>query len=288
MTLVKIVDVTPRDGLQDATGYVPVADKVALARDLFHAGIHAVEVASFVHPRWVPLLADGEAVLSQLQDLPGEWIALAPNLKGVERAMAAGANTVTLVVSASESHNKANLNRSRDETLSQLTEATRRAHEAGLKVRGAISTAFECPFEGVVPINSVAFIAERYCDMGVDELGIADTLGTATPIQVKQRVCVVQSIAPKIPLALHLHDRLGWGLANVAMAYEHGVRIFESALAGLGGCPYAPGAAGNLDTEKLVTFFQAQGLATHIDVSQLPWIRQRLLNVIAQQLAPPN
>lgn len=285
---VKIIDVTARDGLQDAGGYVPISDKVQLVQGLYQAGVHSIEVTSFVHPRWIPLLADGEKVLAEVHEIPAEWIALVPNVKGVRRAIAAGARTVTLVVSASESHNRANLNRSREETLAILQDAAALARQAGLRVRGAISTAFECPFEGKVPLGAVVDMAERYCRMGVDELGLADTFGTATPTLVKERVGVLRQALNTVPLALHLHDRLGWGLDNVEVAYDAGVRIFEAALGGLGGCPYAPGAAGNLDIEKLVGYFHARGIVTGIDLSRLPPLRKRLLGVIDRKLPPPT
>ena len=286
MDPVRITDVTPRDGLQDASGYVPVEDKVALIKGLYAAGIHTIEVTSFVHPKWIPLLSDGDQLLSQIQGLSGQWVALAPNAKGVSRAIAAGVHTVTLVVSASESHNRANLNRSQKETLALLADATHLAHRAGLRVRGAISTAFACPFEGVVPLSSVLKVAEAYVAMGVDELGLADTIGTATPVQVKERVLALRDLT-YLPIGLHLHDRFGWALSNVAMAYEYGIRLFESAVAGLGGCPYAPGAAGNLDTERLVTFFHSQGIETGIDVSRLEAVRKAVIAVLERRLPPP-
>ncbi len=288
MDAVRITDVTPRDGLQDALGYVPVEDKVALVNGLYAAGIRTIEVTSFVHPKWIPLLPDGDQLLSRVQGLNVEWVALVPNAKGVSRASRAGAHTVTLVVSASESHNRANLNRSQKETLTLLEEATLLARKVGLRVRGAISTAFACPFEGIVPLSSVQKVVEAYLKMGVDELGIADTIGTATPAQVKQRVLALRDMTQSVPIGLHLHDRFGWALANVAMAYEYGVRMFESAVAGLGGCPYAPGAAGNLDTERLVAFFHAQGIETGIDVSRLEAVRKDLLAVLERRLPAPS
>lgn len=288
MEQVVIMDVTPRDGLQDAEGYVPLEDKVALIQELVEAGVHSVEVTSFVHPTWIPLLADGDRLVPLLRRLKGEWIALAPNERGVERAVASGVSGVTLVASASESHNRANLNHSRTETLAILRRAAERAHSAGLKVRGAVSTAFDCPFEGTVPIASVMTVVEAYLAMGVAEIGIADTIGTANPAVVKERVRTVNDVRGTVPLSLHLHDRYGWALANVSIAYEYGVRHFETALGSLGGCPYAPGAAGNLDTEKLVSFFAAQGIATDIDLAKLATARERLFGVLSQRLSVPE
>ncbi len=250
--------------------------------------MRAIEVTAFVHPRWIPLLPDGDLLFGRVRDLDAELVALVPNPKGAWRAIRAGADTVTIVVSASESHNRENLNRSQSETLALLKEATRIAHEAGIQVRGAISTGFACPFEGVVPLSQVERVTEAYLQMGVDELSIADTLGTATPREVKSRVVKIKEMAGTLPLGIHLHDRLSWVLANVAMAYEYGVKRFESALAGLGGCPYAPGAAGNLDTERLVTFFHAQGIETGINVSLLESVKKDLLAVLDRHLPPPK
>jgi len=288
MAAVRIIDVTPRDGLQDATGYVPVPDKVQLIQGLFGAGVQAIEVTAFVSPRWSPFIADGEEVLGQLRDHRGEWIALVPNVRGVQRAIRAGVDAVTLVVSASESHNRANLNRSRDETLNLLQDAARLARQQGLRIRGAVSTAFDCPFEGRVALSAVLEVVARYLAMGVDEIILADTLGTATPRLIKERVQAMKAVAPEKTVGLHLHDRRGWGLANVAVAYEYGVQEFEAALGGLGGCPYAPGSAVNLDLERLVEFFEAQGISTGIAGDRLVEVRQRVLSVIAQGLPAPE
>jgi hydroxymethylglutaryl-CoA lyase len=284
-----ITDVTPRDGLQDATGFVPMEDKVALVEGLVSAGFTHIEVTSFMHPLRIPMLPDGDLLVPRVAHLSQYLVALAPNIRGIERAIAAGVPAVMLVASASESHNQANLNRSRTETIAILAEAAHYAHSQGLRVHGAISTAFECPFEGSVPVAQVAEMAEAYHQMGVETLNLADTLGTATPRMVKERIRVVREVTDAaIPLGLHLHDRQGWALANVAMAYEWDVRHFESALGGLGGCPYAPGAAGNIDTERLVAFFEAQGIDTGVDLDGLASLRRQLLSVIAKRLPAPE
>ncbi len=284
----QITDVTPRDGLQDAMGYVPLAEKIALIEGLVQAGLTSIEATAFVHPKWSPLVSDADILIPQLRHLDAEWIALVPNDYGLQRAIRAGVTTITLVVSASESHNQKNLNRSRADSLALLSIVTTRAHDAGLRVRGAISTAFDCPFEGRVPLSSVMTVAEKYLAMGVDEIGLADTLGTAHPALVKERIVALSSLCGPVPLGLHLHDRYGWALANVAIAFEYGVRHFESALGGLGGCPYAPGAAGNLDTERLVQFFMAQGENLCVDLDRLQSVRQRLFTVLSQHLSTPS
>lgn len=289
MDAVVITDVTPRDGLQDATGFVPLEEKVVLVEGLLSAGFSYVEATSFVHPLRIPMLPDGDLLVPRVRHASGQLVALAPNVKGVERAIRAGVPVVTLVASASESHNLANLNRTRHETIVILSEAARYALENGLRVRGAISTAFECPFEGLVPVAQVVELAETYREMGVEAVNLADTIGSATPTMVKERIRAVRgAIGDSIPLGVHLHDRLGWGVANVAIAYEWGVRHFESALGALGGCPYAPGAAGNIDTETLVGFFEAQGINTGVDRDKLPALRERVLRVIAENLLPPQ
>lgn len=285
MHQITIVDVTPRDGLQDASGYVPVEDKVALIEGLVAAGVRVVEVASFVHPKWIPLLADADSVVPRLSHLSIDRVSLAPNERGVVRAAAAGSTSVTLVASASEGHNRANLNKSRAETLAELRQAVKRARDAGLRVRGAISTSFDCPFDGVVPLQNVLYMAEGYLDMGVDELSIADTIGSATPNGVEDRVKALNGIRGAVPLSLHLHDRNGQALDNVAVGLHLGVTCFESALGSLGGCPYAPGAAGNLDTEHLVQFIERQGLGTGINLEALAPVRERLLKVLARRLS---
>ncbi len=280
-----LTDVTPRDGLQDATDFVPLEDKVALVTGLASAGFRHIEVTSFVNPDRIPMLCDADFLAPRVAHLSQDLVALAPNIKGVQRAIAAGIPAVMLVASASESHSQANLNHSRTEMLTILAEAASYAHAHGLRVHGAISTAFECPIEGTVPIAQVVELAEAYRAMGVATLNIADTLGTATPNSVKARIRALRDVADaSMPLGLHLHDRHGWALANVAMAYEWDVRHFESALGGLGGCPYAPGAAGNIDTEQLVRFFEAQGVPTGIDLDKLTALRHQLLAVIDKNL----
>lgn len=286
---VVITDVTPRDGLQDAGGFVPLEEKVALVQGLTEAGFRRVEVTSFVHPKWIPMLVDGDELLRRLpESLRDRWVALVPNAKGVERAIQAGVGCVMLVASASDRHNRANLNHSRQETTAILKDAAAIAKAHGLTVHGAISVAFDCPFEGRVPLKNVVEMADAYQQMGVEQLNLADTIGTATPQLVKHRIRAIQeSIGSDVSLGLHLHDRFGWGLANVAIAYEFGVRHFESALGGLGGCPYAPEAPGNMDTERLVTFFEAEGIRTGIDLERLAHLREHVLAVVARGLKPP-
>lgn len=286
---VTIIDVTARDGLQDASAFVPIEAKRELLQGIRDAGILTAEAASFVHPRWVPMLPDAEEVMAFAKTLPEvEWIALVPNLRGMERAVAGGGmGAVTVVCSASEEHNRANLNRSRQETLDDLSRVVALAHRHGIRVRGAVSTSFDCPFVGKVPLADVLWVTESYLAMGVDEISVADTIGTANPRMVTERISAINAVRGTVPVSLHLHDRFSWGLANVAVALEQEVRRLECALGGLGGCPFAPGAAGNLDAERLIPFLTAQGIETGVDLDRLGQVRRDLLEVIAKGQAAP-
>jgi hydroxymethylglutaryl-CoA lyase len=285
---ITLIDVTARDGLQDAEGFVPLEAKLALLRGVAEAGFTMVEATSFVHPRWVPKLADADEVYDGVRDIGGvEWIALVPNRRGLERALIHRVQSITVVCSASDAHNRANLNRSRDETLRELAELVREAHRHQVRVRGAISTAFDCPFSGPVPLGEVMAVAEAYLAMGVDEMSLADTLGTANPKSVGQRVRALNQIRGRTPLSLHLHDRFGWALANVAMALDAGVQHLECALGGLGGCPFAPGAAANLDAERLIPFLDAMGIRTGIDLEKVRQVREALWAVLERRLPIP-
>lgn len=287
---VTLLDVTPRDGLQDAPAFVPLSEKQALLQGLAAAGIRKSEATSFVHPRWVPMLPDAEEVMQFARGIPHvQWIALVPNLRGLERALAiGGASAITVVCSASEAHNQANLNRTREQTLHELERVVDVAHQSGVAVRGALSTTFDCPFSGTVTVDEVAWVAERMLAIGVDEISVADTMGTADPQAVCDKLSAINQIRGQVPVSLHLHDRHGQALDNVQMALELGVRQFEAALGGLGGCPYAPGAAGNVDAERLIPFLEERGWSTGIDVAKLAAVRQRLVKVLSQGLPAPR
>lgn len=285
---VSLLDVTPRDGLQDASGFVPVAIKRQLLAGLRDAGYRRVEAASFVHPRWVPMLPDAEEVMAHAATLPDvEWIALVPNLRGFERAYQAGARSLTVVCSASESHNRANLNRGRTDTLAELREVVVATHSRGTRVRGAVSTAFRCSFEGRVAVQDAVWVAEAYLDMGIDELSIADTVGSASADEVEETLKAIVSITGSTPISLHFHDRDGHALANVAVALDLGVTRFECGIGGLGGCPFAPGSGANLSVEHLASFLRANGLDTDIDLERVRQLRAMLDACIAQGLVPP-
>jgi hydroxymethylglutaryl-CoA lyase len=280
---ITIVDVTPRDGLQDADHLITTGQKLQLIRDLLAAGVRHIEVTSFVHPKWVPQMADADQVAANLpRQADVTYSALVPNMRGYERARAAGITEVALVVSASEAHNRANLNRSISETLAQLGEVAAQAHADGIALRGAISTSFGCPFEGAVPISAVARIAQAYAGMGVQHIAPADTIGVANPRQVYELFHYLRKeLPPTVTLAAHFHDRQGYGLVNVFAAIQAGITRFDTALGGLGGCPYAPGAPGNLATEVVVDFLEQMGLATHISREKLAQARTRLLEALS-------
>jgi hydroxymethylglutaryl-CoA lyase len=285
---VSILDVTPRDGLQDASGFVPVAIKRALLTGLREAGYRRVEATSFVHPRWVPMLPDAEEVMAHAATLPGvEWIALVPNLRGFERAQRVGVRSLTVVCSASESHNRANLNRSRSDTLAELKEVVRGAHGRGARVRGAVSTTFRCAFEGRVAVAEAVRVVEAYLAMGIDELSVADTVGWASAEDVEETLGAILRVTGSVPVSVHFHDRDGHALANVAVALGLGVTRFECGIGGLGGCPFAPGAGANLSVEHLVPFLQAEGLDPGIDLDRVRQLRNMLDACIAEGLAPP-
>lgn len=282
-TSVTVVDVTPRDGLQDAAAFVPTAKKLAFIEALIDAGVRNIEATSFVHPRWVPQLADADDLGARLPRREGVvYSALTPNMRGYERARAAGVDEIVLVISASESHNKANMNRSIDDSLAQLSEVAAQARKDGTAMRGGVATAFGCPFEGAVAPEAALRIARGYVEMGVHLVSLADTIGIAQPRQVYELFTRLRAETPaEIPLAAHFHDPRGFGLANVFAALQAGVTTFDAAVGGLGGCPYAPGSTGNLSTEALVGFLEAMGLATGVALDRLAAARAQILADIA-------
>jgi len=267
---VRIVEVGPRDGLQNEPASVPTTEKIALIRLLAAAGLREIEATAFVHPKWIPAMADAAAVLAGVPCDGGiRYHVLIPNMRGYERAIAAARpDEICLVCSASESHNHANLNRSTEESLAELATVAARARANGITIRGAVSTAFWCPFEGRVPEARVVWVATQYAAMGVKEVGLADTLGAADPAHVRSLVRQVRS-AVGCSVALHLHDTYGMALACVLAALEEGITCFDGAIGGLGGCPYAPGAAGNVATEDLVFMLHRLGVRTGVNENAL-------------------
>ncbi|MCL6631703.1 MAG: hydroxymethylglutaryl-CoA lyase [Alicyclobacillus herbarius] len=282
---VVIQEVGPRDGLQHEPGFVQTQTKVELVQRLVDAGCRRIEVSSFVHPRWIPALADADEVFASLRRVSGvEYSALVPNLKGLERALAARVDAVSVFMSASETHNRKNINKSIAETFPVLQPVIRQAKAAGLRVRGYVSTAFGCPYEGPVPVDQVVRVSQHLLEMGVDELSIGDTIGVAVPTQVEH---LLSELAPHIPLsrvALHFHDTRGTALANIYAALEVGVSTFDASIGGLGGCPYAPGATGNVATEDVLYMLEGMGVATEIDTNRLMEVSEWLESELGRPL----
>ncbi|MBK8223193.1 MAG: hydroxymethylglutaryl-CoA lyase [Candidatus Obscuribacter sp.] len=267
---ITVFEVGPRDGLQNEAGQVETADKVALIEALAQSGLKHIEITSFVSPKWIPQLADGLAVARQLQ-LPSDvqTSALVPNLKGYEGACAAGLKQINLFLSASESHSKKNINKSVAEALSTMKEVAAAALADGKRIRCYVSTVFACPYEGPVKPEQVVMVVEGLLQMGVHEISLGDTIGAANPRQVKEVLDRLSGVVPLPRLALHFHDTRGTALANVVAGIESGVTIFDSSLGGLGGCPYAPGASGNLATEDLVYMLEGMGIKTGVNLERL-------------------
>jgi len=263
---VTVVEVGPRDGLQNEASAVPADAKVRFVEALAEAGLPVVEVTSFVSPRAVPQLADADEVLPAVQRREGvRYPVLVPNLRGLERAVAAGADAIAVFTAASEGFARANINMTIAESLAAFAPVLEQALMAGMWTRGYVSTAFGCPYDGAVEPSAVARVASELAALGCAEVSVGDTIGVARPEQVPGVVAAVAERVPLDRIALHLHDTSGRALDNVAAGLEAGVRTFDSSAAGLGGCPFAPGAPGNVATEALLRFVHRQGLETGVD-----------------------
>lgn len=269
-TRVAVVEVGPRDGLQNESTEIATPDKIAFVDRLSAAGLGAIEVSAFVSPKWVPRLSDASEVFAGISRRPGvRYTALVPNVAGLDRARAAGAIEVAVFAAASEGFSRRNINQSIDESLDTYRGVCARALESGMRVRGYVSTAFGCPFDGPVLPAAVARVAGALADMGAFEVAIGDTIGIAHPGQVPE---VVHAVAERVPLeriALHFHDTRGTALANVLTALRLGITTFDASAGGLGGCPYAPGATGNLATEDLVYMLNGLDIQTGVDLAAL-------------------
>jgi isopropylmalate/homocitrate/citramalate synthase len=267
LSRVKVVEVGPRDGLQNEKGVVSTADKIHFIDLLSRAGFSVIEATSFVSPRAVPQLADAADVMAGIARPSGvRFAALVPNEKGMERALAAGVDEIAVFTGASETFVQHNINTSIDGSIANFRPVVAMARERNVRVRGYISTAFGCPYEGAVTPEAVAAVAEKLLALGVDELSIGDTIGVATPNQVAEVTQALLAYTTLDQLAMHFHDTRGTALANVLAALELGVSIFDSSAGGLGGCPYAPGASGNLATEDLLYMLRGLGVETGIDL----------------------
>jgi len=267
---VKVVEVGPRDGLQNVQEVIPTESKIAYIEKLVKAGCRYIEVTSFVHPKWIPQLADSKALYSQLPREEGvHYIALVPNLKGMETAIEVGVQEIAIFTSASETFSQKNTNASVTESLHRCREVAEIAQKHKIPFRGYISTAFGCPFEGSVSPNRVVEIADELFDMGVYEVSIGDTIGIAVPSDVERLLNKILGRFGPDRIALHMHDTRHTALANILRGLDLGITTFDASSGGLGGCPYAPGASGNLATENLVYMLNKMGITTNIDLKKL-------------------
>ena len=261
------VEVGPRDGLQNEAASISTADKIAFIDRLSAARLPVIEVTAFVSPKWVPQMADAAEVLAGIARRPGtRYMALVPNQKGLERALAARIDIAAIFAASSETFSQRNINQSIDASFEMYAGVARDALAAGVPVRGYLSTAFGCPFEGDVPIDRVVALSKRLLDLGCYEVAVSDTIGIAHPGQVRAVVGALITVIPRERIALHFHDTRGTALANVLAAIDLGIRTFDASAGGLGGCPYAPGASGNLATEDLLYMLQGLGAAGDIDI----------------------
>ncbi|HUP96431.1 MAG TPA: hydroxymethylglutaryl-CoA lyase [Usitatibacter sp.] len=283
-------DVAVRDGFQIEKAFIPTATKVELINQLSRTGLHKIEVTSFVSPKMVPALADANEVLAGIERVPGViYVALVPNVRGAQNAAASPRkpDEVNAVVSASETHNRANINRTHEQSLGELPTMVKVAHEAGLKITMSLSTTFGCPFEGHVNEDVVMDFVGRFRDLGFDGISLADTTGMANPRQVRELTGrVLERFPPpdETYYTLHFHNTRGMGLANVVAGIEAGVRSFDGSLSGLGGCPFAPGATGNICTEDMVNMLEDMGHDTRVDLAKLLAVARRVPVVVGHDV----
>ena len=282
---VKVVEVGPRDGLQNEAAAVPTADKIAFVDALSGAGHSVIEVSAFVSPKWVPQMADAAAVFAGIARRAGtRYTALVPNVEGLDRAIAARVDEVAVFAAASETFSRRNINQGIDASLERYRDVCDRARAASLPVRAYVSTAFGCPFEGAVDPSAVTRVAAALMQMGAYEVAISDTIGIAHPGQVPRVLDAVTAALPLAQIALHFHDTRGTALANVLASLHYGVATFDSSAGGLGGCPYAPRATGNVATEDLVYLLEGEGVETGVDLDALIGISRWLEALLGRRL----
>ncbi|MCC8445975.1 hydroxymethylglutaryl-CoA lyase [Xanthomonas translucens] len=278
---VRLVEVGPRDGLQNEKAWVVTADKIELIAQLSRTGLRSIEATSFVSPKWVPQLADAAEVYAGIVPVPGvDYSVLVPNLQGYERAAAVGVREVAVFTAASETFNRTNTNAGIDESLARFAPVLARAAADGVKVRGYVSTVLGCPYQGAVPLADVVRVARQLHAMGCYEISLGDTIGVGTPAKARAMLRAVAAELPMAALAVHFHDTYGQALANIAACLEEGVRVVDAAVSGAGGCPYAKGASGNVASEDVVYLLHGNGVATGIDLPALAatgrWLAQKL------------
>jgi hydroxymethylglutaryl-CoA lyase len=282
---VRIVEVGPRDGLQNERAVIPTDDKVAFVDALSEAGFDEIEVSAFVSPRWIPQLADAEQVFARIRRRGGTvYSALVPNEQGLDRALAARVQKVAVFTAASETFSRKNVNATIEESLDRFVPVVARARAAALPVRGYVSTAFHCPYEGNVKPAAVLGVVKRLLDLGVDEISIGDTTGKAVPEGVHALLDLLLDALPQDHLAMHFHDTYGAAVANVLAAYERGIATFDSSAGGVGGCPYAPGAKGNIATEDLAETLTRAGASLSLDLERVRAASRLLASIVGRPL----
>lgn len=282
---IKIVEVSPRDGLQNESQVIAVNDKVQLINDLRTAGVKHIEVTGFVSPKWVPQLADAQEVASQLApDEDVVYSALTPNMKGFEAAMDSGIKEVAVFTAASETFNQKNINCSIEESFERFAPILEQAKQQNIKVRGYVSCVLGCPYEGDIDSEQVASVSEKLFAMGCYEISLGDTIGVGTPLKAQRMFAQVAKRIPTNSLAVHFHDTYGQALANILACIQEGARIIDASVAGLGGCPYAPGASGNVSTEDVVYMLHGMDIKTGIDLDKLITAGQNISKVLGRSV----
>lgn len=267
---IRILDVSPRDGLQNIKAEVSTADKLELIKQLEHAGVNNIEVASFVSPKWVPQMADAADILAQLDLNSGiNHAVLTPNLKGFERAMECGVKEIAVFTAASEAFTQKNTNCSIDDSLKRIEDVMCLAVDNNIRIRGYVSCVLGCPYDGDIAIEKVASVSKTLIDMGCYEISLGDTIGIGTPLKAQRMLEEVLKTVPENQIALHFHDTRGQALANLFACLQYGIATIDSSVAGLGGCPYAKGASGNVSTEDVVYMLHGMGIETGIDLDKL-------------------
>ncbi len=279
--LVTIHEVGPRDGFQPEKRWIPTATKIDVVNALSATGLPMIQVSSFVHPRAIPQLRDADDVFAGIRRNDDVlYDALVPNLRGAERAMKANAPIWHLMLSATESHNLSNGNRSRAETLQGVEPVVELAAENGFELHGGLAVAFGCPYEGIVPLPELIWVIDQYRRLGIQHISLGDTTGMANPVQIYETMIALQEHAPELDWTLHLHDTRGMALANVLAGLRAGITTYDSSIGGLGGCPYAPGATGNVATEDLVHMLHEMGIETGVDLDAILDISRQLPDIV--------
>ncbi|MCV2885222.1 hydroxymethylglutaryl-CoA lyase [Aestuariibacter sp. AA17] len=281
---VKIVEVGPRDGLQNEKDIVSLEHKVTLVHDLANAGLNVIETGSFVSPKWVPQMADSAEVFRHISRNPSvQYTALTPNMKGFEAALAANVDEVAVFGAASEAFSQKNINCSIEESLTRFEPVIAEAQKHNIRVRGYVSCVLGCPYDGFIHPQAVANVAKQLLDMGCYEISLGDTIGVGTPIKTAEMLSEVLTVVPVDKLAVHFHDTYGQALANILIALQHGIATIDASVAGLGGCPYAKGASGNVSTEDVVYMLHGMGIDTGIDLNKLVDAGQTIMRALNRE-----